>query len=161
MDEWIALEEFPDYEICRRGLIRNKKTQRVRKVAPNAQGVIKVLLMKEKKQYTRSVAKLVATTFIREPEEGEVVVHKDEDHANVSADNLEWKPRWFAQERAYQSKRDEPLRLGKIMMDATGVVYDSALECAKAIDGIEKYIILCAGNPGESIYMGSTYRWVD
>lgn len=159
VEEWRDLTDFPDYEISDQGLIRNKSRDRFLTPSPNGKGIIKVVLRKDDVIYTRSVARLVAMTFVAEPQTGEVVFHLDGDYDNVTAENLLWKPRWFAQKWAMQAKRVIPKRPGRIVMDSTGVEYANALECAKATYGIEEYIIICAGDPGNRIYNGSTYRW--
>jgi hypothetical protein len=160
MSDWEELHDFQDYEINDQGQIRNKKTGKILSASSNGKGVLKVVLTQNGRIYTRSVARLVARQFIGEPEEGFTVVHKDEDYSNLAASNLEWKPRWFAQKRAMQSKRNIPLRRGRILRESTGKIYENSLECAKDIDGIEDYIIICAADPDNRLYMGSTYRWV-
>lgn len=160
-EEWRPLIDFPDYEISNRGLVRSIIRDRFLTPSPNGKGIIKVVLRRDDVVYTRSVARLVATTFVGDPQPGEVVFHLDGDYDNVEASNLLWKPRWFAQKWAMQAKRMSPKRPGRIVMDSTGTVYANALECAKATYGIEEYIIICAGDPGNRIYNGSTYRWVE
>lgn len=161
MEEWRDLADFPGYEISDRGLIRNTSYDRFLTPSLNGKGVIKVVLRKDDTVYTRSVARLVLTTFVSEPKAGEVAFHLDGDYDNVDADNLLWKPRWFAQKWAMQAKRTVPKRPGRIVMDSTGIVYANALECAKDTYGIEEYILICAGDPGNRIYNGSTYRWAE
>lgn len=162
-EKWVTIYDFPGYEVSEHsGRVRNIRTGKILAISVNAEGVKKVFLRKdgESKFYTRSVARLVAFAFHGEPPPGSVVIFLDFDPSNCDSDNLEWKPRWFAQERTLQHKRNEPMRKGKILHEASGIVYDSSLECARAINGIEKYIVLCAGDPMNKRYMGSSYRWV-
>jgi len=162
---WREVPDFPDYEISDQGLVRSKIYDRFLTPSPNGKGVIKVVLRRDGVVYTRSVARLVALAFKLpkgqvEPPPNNVVFHLDGNYDNVSADNLTWKPRWFAQKWAAQAKRTEPLRPWRIKMDSTGEIFENSLVCAKATYGIEEYIIICAGSPGDRIYNGSTYRWV-
>jgi hypothetical protein len=157
---WEQITEFPDYEVSYMGQIRNARTLKVLTASNNGQGVMKVVLTLNGRTYTRSVARIVAKTFNQEPKKGETIIYRDGDFTNLGAENLEWKPRWFAQMKAAQDKRTKPLRTGPIRRDSTGEIFDNSLECAKAIGGIERYIVLCAGDPINSQYMDSSYSWV-
>lgn len=95
---WHELEEFPDYAVNTLGEIHNIKTGMPRKLSINQRGNVKISLYKNGKElHTRSVAVLVAdafcegkTSFFNTP------THLDGDHTNCRADNLAWRPRWFA-----------------------------------------------------------------
>jgi hypothetical protein len=54
--------------------------------------------MLDGKQYRRSVSGLVAQAFLDDPvrEDFNTPIHLDGDRKNCRADNLEWRPRWFA-----------------------------------------------------------------
>lgn len=53
-------------------------------------GYYKVILCKNKQKITISIHRLVATTFLPNPNNLPQVNHKDEDKSNNSLDNLEW-----------------------------------------------------------------------
>jgi hypothetical protein len=159
MDYWQRISEFPAYEISRDGDVANIKTGRILNTSISRSGLIKVNLRKDGITYTRTVAKLVALAFLDIPPPKYVIIYNDFNPLNVSAENIQWKPRWFAQERLAQSKRTQPMRRSMIMKDSTGEIFKDSLECANAIGGIEKYIVLCAGHP-EKRYLNSTYSWV-
>lgn len=158
---WEVIDEFPTYEVCEDGLIRNARTGRILRPSINQNGVLKINLMKEgnPRPFTRSVASIVCVTFHGDRPPGAVVGYINRHLDDVSKDNLEWIPKWFVQERAAQERRDWPLREGKILMESTGIIYDDSLECARAIDGIEKYIVLCASSVRRQSYKGSYFRW--
>jgi hypothetical protein len=162
MERWEPVTEFPEYyEVSSRGCIRNLMTGRLLTPCSNGKGVIKVVLSVGGRKYTRSVSRIMALAFIGEPPEpNSVVIYKDNDYSNLDESNLTWSARWFAQERIYQLKRGVPLRSGRIRMEATGRVYESSYECAMDINGIEKYIVLCATNPQTHMYMGSSFSWI-
>lgn len=97
--EWRPLEEFPDFLVSEHGDIQNNLTGVVRRVSINRQGIIKVTLIKDRIFCTRSVARLVASAFVpngADPELFDTPIHKDGDKTNCRADNLAWRPRWFA-----------------------------------------------------------------
>lgn len=56
----------------------------------NNYGYMRAILMKNGKQYTRTVHRLVALAFIDNPDNKRDVNHKDEDKTNNNVDNLEW-----------------------------------------------------------------------
>ena len=99
--EWASLEKqgFPGYEISNDGLIRNERTLRLLKMSANQEGIVRCGLMKRDQgtQATVSVLRLVATMFVpgRSATFG-TPMQLDGNRANVRADNIVWRPRWFA-----------------------------------------------------------------
>jgi len=64
----------------------------------NQNGIVNVGLTKNRVQYKRAVALLVATAFIKN-ENGDAFncpINLDGDRFNNRVDNLAWRPRWFA-----------------------------------------------------------------
>lgn len=99
MEQWIIIREFPDYDVSDQGRVRNGQTGRIMKTRVNNQGYITVGLLKDNKQHTRSVTKLVADAWLetpRNPEIFDTVIHRDGDRENARATNLMWRPRWYA-----------------------------------------------------------------
>lgn len=97
-EEWEIIEEFPEYVISNYGEVANMKLGgRPLAVRPNQQGILRVGLVKDRVQYTRAVAPLVADAFIPKPEPHfNTPIHLDGDPWNCRADNLMWRPRAFA-----------------------------------------------------------------
>ena len=75
------------YQASNRGRIRSNKTILKQSLV---RGYLAVCLCKEKKQKNYYVARLVALTFIPNPNNLPQVNHKDEDKTNNSVENLEW-----------------------------------------------------------------------
>lgn len=95
--DWAELEEFPDYAVSELGEVGNMKTGLIRKLSINQQGNVKVSMYRGRELHTRSVAVLVAEAFV----EGKTTlfntpIHLDGDKRNCRADNLMWRPRWYA-----------------------------------------------------------------
>lgn len=156
---WREITGSSNYEVSDSGLVRNKHTRHILAPSTNGRGVLKVILSEDGDQQSRTVARLVGEAFVDGYEQGDVIFHVDDDKGNVDARNLQWRPRWFAQEWAAQKRRTVPMRPWRIRMDNPGYIFENSLECAKATFGIEKYIVLSCGR-GDQIYNGSTYTWI-
>lgn len=96
-ENWHELEEFPDYAVGDLGSIVNMKTGAPRKTSMTQYGIVKISLYTGRELHTRSLAVLVAEAFV----EGQTSIfntpiHLDGDRKNCRADNLMWRPRWFA-----------------------------------------------------------------
>ena len=92
MDEiWKEMSGYEDmYEISNFSNIRNKKTKRPIKQFKNKHGYVTVRIYKDGIGLTKTVHRLVAKTFIPNPENLPEINHKDENKANNIASNLEW-----------------------------------------------------------------------
>lgn len=105
-ERWHELEEFPDYAVSDQGEIHNIKTGMPRKTSINQQGIVKISLYIGRELITRSVAVMVAEAFCDgQTEFFNTPIHLDGDRMNCRADNLMWRPRWFAVQyhRQFQS----------------------------------------------------------
>lgn len=133
MDEiWVALDEFPSYAVTNYGTITNIATRRDVRQSQTKQGAVKVGLMRGGVQYTRSVKVLVAETFVDGRSDiFDTPINLDGDPRNNNADNLAWRPRWFAWKYSRQfshiSKAD---RQGPVRDLRTREVYDSVYDAS-------------------------------
>ena len=96
---WKDIKDFSNYEISNLGRIKSKekydsinrlKPEIILKTRITTNGYEGVSLTKEGKRYNKEIHRLVAETFIPNPENYPVVNHKDEDKLNNKVDNLEW-----------------------------------------------------------------------
>lgn len=127
--KWHELEEFPDYAVSEQGDIANIKTGMPRKLSINGQGIVKITLYNEQKQLvTRSVARMVAEAFVPRPDLDafDTPIHMDGELTNCRADNLVWRPRWFAikYHKQFRNAEFHAARGAFIDLD-TEEVYDS------------------------------------
>ena len=88
-EEWRIIEDYPNYSVSSFGNVKNNKTGLMMKLN-NKLGYINVGLTKNKKKKTLQVHRLVALTFIENPENKPQVNHKDKDATNNNITNLEW-----------------------------------------------------------------------
>lgn len=96
-EEWRTIREFPEYEISNYGRVAHKAQDILIRTSHTLQGGLKVGLTENGKQYTRSVKVLVADAFVdgKSPHFNTPII-LDGDQNNCSAQNLMWRPRWFA-----------------------------------------------------------------
>lgn len=90
--EWVTLKEFPNYEITKCGLIRNKQTKHLLKPRLDSSGYPSVcmIISANKPGRHRAIHVLVASTFITNDDEKKCVNHKDGNKENYNIKNLEW-----------------------------------------------------------------------
>ena len=98
LERWAPIDGFPLYEVSDRGRVRNRKTGHIKIQQVNQAGIANVLLVANSIQSRRSVAVMVAEAFLEEPPAtwNATPINMDGDRTNNAADNLEWRPRWFA-----------------------------------------------------------------
>ena len=95
---WKDLKNYEEYyEISDNGDIRNKNTGRILKPGlrgvktKNSEGYKFVVLCRNPQDHQKhNVHRLVAENFVDNPNNYPVVMHKDNNTLNCSADNLEW-----------------------------------------------------------------------
>lgn len=99
-EEWRTIFDFPNYEVSNKGNIRSKKyndslghlrsSKKLKKQVNNCGYEYVILSSKEEKHKTLTVHRIVAKTFIPNPEEKEDVNHIDGNKLNNNVNNLEW-----------------------------------------------------------------------
>lgn len=145
--QWVELEEFPDYAVSEIGEIINMKSGAPRKYSRNGQGIAKISLYQGNRLITRSIAVLVAHAFVPGYNEfWNTPIHLDGDRMNCRADNLVWRPRWFAIEYHKQFGWESFQSTGPRLVELnTGEVYDSPRHAAMSLglihfDILQSYI---------------------
>lgn len=132
-ERWSMISEFPTYSVSNYGQVRNMETHRVIRQSITTAGVAKIGLVVGGKQYTRSVALLVAEAFVLgRTETFDTPVHIDGCSSNNRKDNLVWRPRWFACKYAKQFDDTTHHNRGPIIDLTTRVWYDTVLDASMA-----------------------------
>ena len=131
-EKWKILHEFPNYEISNLGRIYNSREDIMMRTSQTGHGNIKITLVAEQGiRYTRSVAQLVAEAFVDPPNAlCNTVVVLDGDLSNVTAENLIWRPAWFAWKYIRQLRVEQPHYYHnlRVMNLITGVEYSNIIE---------------------------------
>lgn len=106
MERWLKVDEFPKYSVSDQGRVRNDETERIMTMMRNTAGVLMTFLVRDGKQYSRGVAKLVATHFLPHASGlNNTPMHLDGDRTHNAAHNLIWRPRWYVTK--YQQQFEE------------------------------------------------------
>ena len=154
---WREIPEFPNYSVSNFGRVCTNWTERILVTYANQSGLVQVGLMKDGKQYHRSVPLLVAKAFIPQPSGPfDTPINLDGDRHNSHIDNLAWRPRWFAIKfnqqfrELYENHIDVPIEDIK-----TGEVTENSLECAKRYGLLEQEIVMSILN---NTYVWPTYQ---
>lgn len=90
MEIWKSIQDY-EYEISSFGRVRNKKTKKILSIFDvNGEGYLRVILFKNHKKKRFFIHRLVAKTFIENPDNKPQVNHKDGVKQNNNLENLEW-----------------------------------------------------------------------
>lgn len=108
-DIYTIIEDFPDYYITSRGEVVNYVHNRNLTLSPTENGDLTVGLMLDGQQYRRSVKVLVARAFVHgETEIFNTPIQLDGNKNNLCAENIVWRPRWFAWKYSAQFTQPRP-----------------------------------------------------
>lgn len=151
--EWSPILEFPGYSVSDTGCVFNETYRRTLVPTANQFGVAQVGLMRDRVQYKRGVALLVANAFLDPPPSGSfnTPINLNGDRLYNALDNLVWRPRWFAIK--YHRQFHEPLRGFRepIIEVKTGEQFPTSWEAATKYGLLDFEIMLAA--------MNRTYVW--
>ena len=129
-------KEYPNYLVSTDGLIYSKKSKKYLK--PFKVGNYYCVTICDKGRYvTDGVHRIVASTYLPNPDNKECVHHIDEDRENNNVDNLEWMSRedhsrLHIHERTKLDSWGRPSKA--IYCKELNKVFSSITECAKELN---------------------------
>ena len=142
--KFINMKQIPGYEnykISEDGIVYSCYTDSVKKTSLHRQGYFLIGLYNDKKERKLLVHRLVALTYLENPNGYKYVNHKDGNKINNNVNNLEWVTSSENQKHAYKNGlkiANRKMINNKIVVDTNnGIFYDSIKE-ASIIKGIEK-----------------------
>jgi|SRR5690625_566399 len=119
VDVWKDIEECPNYMINTDGDVLNKTNGKLLTHHINTGGYKYVDLRSDGKAKRRLVHRLVAISFIPNPDNKPIVNHIDSDRKNPKKSNLEWVTHQENSEHMVNSYR-HPTQTMSILLDKTG-----------------------------------------
>ena len=131
---WKDISGYPNYQISNLGRVWSKKRQIYLKQFKNNSGYSQVTLSAINGKCKRElVHRLVALTFVDNPNNYPCVNHKDENKENNTASNLEWCDRSYNINYGDRNNKASKAISKKIRCIETGVIYNSGKEAAMAL----------------------------
>ena len=166
-EAWKPIQDFPKYMVSDQGRIKNIESGRIFTGTQDAFGYMHVRLINPKGTYTlKKVHRLVAETFLPNPESKPIIDHIDGDKTNNALENLRWVT-YSENSKAYEAtkgkRRSAPINrmLAQYTMEGELVaVYDNALEAAR-MTGFGDFGIYSAGAGKLKSFGGFMWRFFD
>lgn len=90
VETFVKIEGFENYEVSNLGKVRNIKSGKILKPQPDKDGYLRLGLYENNKKKKLFLHRIIATTFIDNPEGKPCVNHIDENKLNNDLSNLEW-----------------------------------------------------------------------
>jgi hypothetical protein len=127
------IEGYEEYQVSNMGNVKSLKynKEKILKPKKNKYGYLQVNLYKEGNMKTHNIHRLVAMTFIPNPNNLEQINHRDECKTNNVITNLEWCDAKYNSnygthiQRSAKSNTNHPKRSKPVICIETGVVYPS------------------------------------
>lgn len=163
---FIEVKDFAGYFVNEKGDIIGK-SGKLLKPSINPNGYKFVILRKNNKSYSRTVHRIVATTFIKNPYNMPAINHKDEDKTNNKVENLEWCS--YAYNNTYGTKIERCIKTRainktgwrRVMCIETNKVYDSIKDAALDLNIFPGDISrVCNGARGRTKCGGYHWKYV-
>ena len=131
-ERWARIPGFPNYNVSNHGRVVNILKDRIMTQSPNEKGELTVGLNMSGHQYRRSVKVLVANAFVSgKTDVFNTVIQLDCERDNTGADNLMWRPRWFAWRYNVQFDNiPDWAWVGPIVNEETGIEYQDMVWAA-------------------------------
>lgn len=162
----VPIEDFWDYYISIEGEVINTKTWRKMVMSPTAFGEPTVGLTRDGTQHRRSVKVLVARAFVEgETDIFNTPIQLDGDRNNLRADNIVWRPRWFAWKYRNQFEKYEYssypdwYSAGQVLDIIEGIRYDTVLDASIANGLLCRDVLFSCNNQTQVFPTGQVFTF--
>ena len=162
---WKDIEGYPNYQISTMGRVRslgNNKTrkEKILKSCKLNNGYLIVNLYKEGKVKKHTIHRLVAQTFLDNPNNLPEVNHKDEDKTNNRVENLEWCTQQYNTNYGTRNKRIAKTKSIPILQfSKSGKLvkkWDCSMDIERELGFNHSNICMCCNGKRKSV---GGYKW--
>lgn len=163
-EKWVTIRGFENYKVSNRGRVlatsylnkaNKREKERILKPSKNQDGYLQVSLTNDKGKKSIRVHRLVALSFINNPEDKDTVNHIDGNKLNNNVCNLEWNNRSEQMLHAYSiGLKNYSENTRRQLVDKIG----KKVKCVNKLTG-EVSFHLSARDC--SRYVGKSDRWCD
>lgn len=130
-EEWMDVVGYEElYQVSNFGHIKSLKRNKLLKPSATKQGYQRVCLSKNGITQCFQIHRLVASHFLKNPDNLPEINHRDEDKTNNCASNLEWCDRKFNINYGTRTDRATQKRCKQIVCVETGITYQSIKEAS-------------------------------
>lgn len=163
IERWRPIPESESYAISDHGRVKFTKTNRIKAISLNQQGIPNVNLYYDGVQHRRSVALLVAEAFLKKHSNPRfnTPVNLDGNRKNNHYSNLVWRPRWFAikyHAQFHNGKRGYNVPVREIR---SGEVFPTSWDAAMRYGLIDRDIMVATMNRTTVFPDGYMFEVVD
>lgn len=132
MDNEVTWNDIPEYEglykVSNYGEVYSIHSNKLLKPTLDKDGYARVVLYKNRQRKTFGVHRLVAITYIPNPNNYPCMNHKDENKQNNAADNLEWCTIKYNNNYGTHTQRSADKRRGQILSEESRKNISAALK---------------------------------
>lgn len=160
--EWRRINHFPAYSVSSEGLVRNDETGRNMTRLVNQAGIVNVGLTKNRIQYKRAVALLVAKAFLTVimQDTFDTPINLNGDRFDNRVGNLAMRPRWYATKYFHQFE-EGPYDAYAVEDVDTGERFDSIWDAATQLGLLQSDIAISVHTRKPVWPTGQIFRAVD
>ena len=163
-EAWRMIKEFPDYSVSTYGRVSSGHYGRLLTPSSARYDIPTVGLVRDGVQYRKAVPLLVANAWLPQPELDifDTPIHLDGDRRNCRADNLMWRPRWFAIAFHKERRTDIfPKWKASFEIVETGEIFEHPRVCAMRYGVLEMDIGLALSNEENRVFpQWFHYKWL-
>ena len=156
------MRDIPGYEglyaATEDGRIFSYKSNKFLKLGKRKDDYLQVNLYKDGKQKKYLVHRLIASTYLDNPENLSQVNHKDEDKSNNSVQNLEWCTAAYNANYGTGKERSAKSRQKKVICLETNEIFNSLTEAAEK-NNVSKSAISKALKRNYYTSVGYHWKW--
>ena len=170
---WEVIKDYPNYSISDTGIVKRnaytridslgRKTnvkEKILKLQTDKYGYYRTTLVKDGKNHFLTLHRLLATTFIPNPNNLPVINHKNENPKDNRLENLEWCTTSYNNNYGERQKRVSITQGKKIVgyKDDETITFHSAREAGRTLGVSASNISECANGKTKTAY-GFIWRW--